>query len=88
MSSPEPGGLDETAATVRARLAELPPGRPVNSHRLVVLPIGRARALAGMLEELARRLEPGWVAGPQDTSESYSTLAREIAQDLRRLLRA
>lgn len=91
--APDGGGsfrpitLDEAAARSRESLetGDADTGRVRNAADIVVVPPGRATVIAGLLEDLALRLRPGLEVGPIRSDGSFSALARELADYMRRL---
>lgn len=79
--------LDEAAGNARDQLetGADDTGRPLNAAGIVVIPPGRAAAIAGLLDDLAKRLKPGTQVGPIQSNGDYSKVARELADYLHHL---
>jgi hypothetical protein len=78
--------LDEAAAEWRASVessrAKEPSVKNQPPNGVVVISPGRAWVIAGLVEELSKRLEPGLAVGPIESDGSISRLAKELADDL------
>ena len=79
--------LDEAAAEWRALVesgrAKEPSVKNQPPNGVVVISPGRAWVIAGLVEELSKRFEPGLAVGPIESDGSISRLAKELADDLR-----
>jgi hypothetical protein len=83
--------LDDAAAVWRTALESAsatepsPTDQPPNG--VVVISPGRAWVIAGLVDELSRRLRPGLTVGPIPSDGSLSRLAKALADDPNRRAR-
>ena len=83
--------LDNAAAEWRAAVESASVTEPSATNQppngVVVISPGRAWVIAGLVDELSRRLRPGLSVGPIQSDGSLSRLAKELADDLNRRAR-